>query len=43
MKRRVAEDKEAKSYCKKCLNYISEDQQVAEREMCENMLKGDEE
>ncbi len=43
MKRRVAEDREAKGYCKKCLSYISEDQQVAEREMCESMLKGDEE
>lgn len=41
LKRRVAEDKESKNYCRKCLNYTSDDQQVAEREMCQTLLKGD--
>lgn len=43
LKRQVAENDEAKVFCKKCLLYTGEEQISADREMCAALLRGEEE
>ncbi len=43
LKRQVAENAEAKTLCRRCLKYTSDEQQSPEREMCQTLLKGEDE
>lgn len=41
LRRNEAKNDEARTYCKKCLNYTSSDQISSERDMCERLVRED--